>query len=281
MEATLAQERISLKSLVFPTDFSESSEAALPFALAFARHYGSMVYLAYIHEPQTYPLSPQEAVFVPFEDIRQFAEAQMNHLSGRLKEIPHRTVTGKGEIKAVLPEIIRKNEIDWIVMGTHGRTGLGKLLLGSTAEKFLRLAPVPVLTVGPKVARRPAEGLELRHILCDVAWSPGTEQVVGYSFSLAQEHQSRLTLLHVVNAVPIAAGGNWDSRRTFKLLRKIVPPDAELWCEPEFAVEFGNPAEKILSTAKSRDADLIVQGRGSAAYKVACQARCPVLTVPG
>ena len=289
METTLAQKCIRLSNILFTTDFSESSEAALPFARAFARHYGATLPLAHVERPEAYLLAPPEAIVVPFEEIRQFARTQMSQLSGRMKDVPHQTVLGQGEIQDVLPEMIEKNKIDWIVLGTHGRTGLRKLLLGSVAEQILRLATVPVLTVGPRIWHAAEEAMKLRDILCAAACLPGTEQAVAYAFALAQEHQAHLTLLHVVESVaPVPPEEKWDFGKTFELLEEMIPPEADLWCDPELLVELGDPVEDVLAMAAGRGVDLIVQGRGPAdrceraiAYKVACRAHCPVLTVPG
>ena len=118
-----------------------------------------------------------------------------------------------------------------------------------------------------------------------------------YAMSIAQEHQARLVLLHVIE--PPKAGeltlGRGFANAAAELLHEIVSPDAELWCKPEFFVEQGMPAENILHVAQLRHAHLIVLGvrktegglglathfARATAHKVVSEASCPVLTVRG
>ncbi|HET9802466.1 MAG TPA: universal stress protein, partial [Candidatus Acidoferrum sp.] len=113
--------------------------------------------------------------------------------------------------------------------------------------------------------------------------------------SLAQEFQARLTLLHVVSEPKAGELVGWfDVQESAKkLLANLVPAEAEAWCKPEFFVERGDPAERILDLANLRDVDLIVVGAQpesgvpgaathlpiSIAHKIVARANCPVLTV--
>jgi len=182
--------------------------------------------------------------------------------------------------------------VDLVVVGTHGRTGIRKLLLGSVAEEIFRLAPCPVLTVELRAHRDVPAQAVLRHILYATDFTPTAERAAAYATSLAQEHQVRLTLLHVVPEATQASRQNTGLLRTFfaKRLRQLVPPEADLRCDPQFVVEFGSPADGILKVAAEGQADLVVLGvRRSAnfpghlppatAYQVVCQAQCAVLTV--
>jgi nucleotide-binding universal stress UspA family protein len=222
-------------------------------------------------------------------------------LDERLKGVEHEVVIGQGNIWEATAKLIKEKEIDMIVLGTHGRVGLGKALLGSVAEQILRQAPCPVLTVGPHVTARPfvngqpEEGAKLREILCATDLAADFPPAALYAISLAQENQAHLALLHVI-----------ENRKTteelvhppeladseLRKLRQLVPPEAELWCEPGCMVEHGNPAERILHVARQLNADLIVLGahpatwlathvNGGIVHKVVSEAKCPVLTVHG
>ena len=288
--------RVRLANILWTTDFSSASEAALLYAVSIARRYDSQVYLAHVIRPDAYQLVPPDALGATLAQTRRFAEQQMGELlvSGRLRGIPHQVLLGEGELWNVLSEFLQRHEIDLIAAGTHGRTGIRKLLLGSAAEEIFRLASCPVLTVGPRASKEvPAES-ELRHILYATDFTPAAERAAAFALSLAQEHQAHLTLLHVMRETIKASPQNAALLRAFftRRLRDLVPADAELWCEPEPVVESGSPAEAILTTASDRRADLIVLGvRRTAnfpghlppatAYKVVCQAHCPVLTVRG
>jgi nucleotide-binding universal stress UspA family protein len=110
----------------------------------------------------------------------------------------------------VISEFVAKQHIDLLVLGTHGREGIGKLAMGSVAESLLRQSSCPVLTVGPKACGRikqefdetgkdirPAE-IELKHIIFAVDFSPESLAAAPFAVSLAEEFQARLALLHVI-----------------------------------------------------------------------------------
>jgi nucleotide-binding universal stress UspA family protein len=138
----------------------------------------------------------------------------------------------------------------------------------------------------------------VRRILLATDFTPNSDRAAGYALSLAQEHQAHLSLLHVVQEELGHSEQNKSRLLEFmhRRLREVVPAEAELWCEPEFFVEFGVPADAILKaaagTGKDDSADLVVLAVRKAgtfpghlppatAYKVVCQAPCPVLTVRG
>lgn len=190
--------------------------------------------------------------------------------------------------------MIEKHEIDLVVVGTHGRTGARKLLLGSRAEEIFRMASCPVLTVGPKVSRGAPAEIHPSQILYATDLTTTSQCGAGYALSLAQEHQACLTVLHVVREQNPSSEENRTRLKEYfiKQLRELVPLEADLWCQTEFVVEFGAPADEILKVAARKNANLIVLGvRRSAlfpghlppatAYKVVCQSHCSVLTVRG
>jgi nucleotide-binding universal stress UspA family protein len=288
--------RVRLANILWTTDFSSSSESALAYATAIARRYDSQVYLAHVIRPDAYQLVPPEAIGSALDLARRFAEQQMGELliSGRFRGIPHQVLLGEGELWQVLSGLLEKHEVDLIVVGTHGRTGVRKLLLGSVAEEIFRLAHCPVLTVGPHVPRDVPAEVELRHILYATDFTPTAERAAAYALSLAQEHQAKLTLLHVIQDGGDASPRNQALLQSFftRRLRELMPAEASDWCDPELVLEAGAPAESILKVAANRQADLIVLGvRRTAsfpghlppatAYKVVCQSHCPVLTVRG
>jgi nucleotide-binding universal stress UspA family protein len=250
--------------------------------------------MAHVIRPDAYQLVPPEMLGTTLAQTRQYAEQQIGQLlvSGRLRGIRHQVLLGEGELWSVLSEMLEKHEVDLFVVGTHGRTGIRKLVLGSVAEEIFRLAACPVLTVGPKASLDVPEEVNLRHILYATDFTPAAERAAEYALSLAQEHQAHLTMVHVVREAPEFSPSNRILLQSFfcKRLRGLVPDESALWCEPEFVVEFGAPAEEILKLAAATRADLIVLGvRRTAsfpghlppatAYRVVCQARCPVLTV--
>lgn len=288
--------RVEFSNIIVATDFSPASERALSYALAIARRYDSHLYVVHVIRPDLYTLTPPEASGGMIELVRQAAEQEMAELliSGRLREVPHQAVIKEGEVWTVLAELAGENDADLIVLGTHGRTGFEKMFLGSVAERVFRLSERPVLTVGPGVAKQAPAEAELKHIVYATDFSPNSRRGLPYALSLAQEHQATLTMLHIVENTEQISPETIGRLREFftERLQSLLPPGADLWCYPEFAVNFGTPVEQILESTESSAADLLVLGiRGGGvaaghlppanAYRIVCQASCPVLTVRG
>ena len=296
MEVIDGQTKLALRNILFATDFSTSSETALRYAVAIARRYDSHLHVTHVIRPDTYQLVPPEATALVLGQARRYAEQEMANLliSGRLRSVAHQVLLGRGGVWPVLAEMSERHGIDLVVVGTHGRTGIRKLLLGSAAEEIFRMAVTPVLTVGPRVSSHPPREVGLRSILLAVDLTPISERAAAYAISLAQEHQAKLTLLHVVRDAVESTPQNEALLKEYfvRRMQAMVPEEATLWCDPEFAVEFGDAADNILRLAGEHEVDLIVLGvRRTAtfaghlppatAYKIVCQAQCPVLTVRG
>lgn len=290
--------RIALHNIIFATDFLPCADAALPYALGLARRYGSALFLVNVlpHVPFVEAPTPDP------EKIRANAQAKLAALvkTDTFKGIEHKELVMQGEVPEVLKEVVRRNHGDLIIIGTCGRKGLGKLLLGSVAESVFRLAECPVLTVGPHVTRLTLG--ELRHILFATDFGAESLHALPWAISLAEEHRAQLSLLHAVHepgvplpepepgTLPVEPPVTIMDRNT-RRLRDLMPA-TQLPQPPQYLVKFGDPAETILKTAKEQEADLLVLGvkrpvyvTAAAhmgmhiAYKVACEATCPVLTV--
>ena len=285
MPVVEAKPRVALKNILFPTDFSERSAAALPYAAAVARHYQAKVYLAHVMEPAL-----ATAAGAPLPNAKA-AEREMAILDrcDLLNGIPYEALVEEGEIWDVLSEMIRQREIDLIILGTQGRGGFKKLILGSVAEEIIREAPCPVLAVGPEVPAR-TQFPDMRHILCATDFGPGSLAALEYAVSFAEENRARLTIVHAVEAYnPRLVPKNRDDA-----FEALLPADLLLAAPPEFVIKLGAAAEVILEVAGDRQSDLIVMGArdmpmGALAtrlvwptvHRVLCEARSPVLTVRG
>ena len=299
---------IAVKNVLFATDFSASSEAALPYAAAICRHFGSTLHLAHVLSETSMLLTTGGVDYVSmgtiYEDAQSEAKEKLHEIATRLEGIPLRSYVRHGQVWRNLSGIIEDNEVDMIVLGTHGRTGLGKLLLGSVAEDILRHASCPVLTVGPKVSGRaklpafPQRGhdvapleLELERIVAATDFAPSAARIVDRAVKLAEEFRARLTLVHVIVDYTQLGSRPGPIEEGVARLQALIPPDAALQYPAETVLEFGSPAEQILKIAAERDADIIVLGARSArdigsthlpwssAHHVIAQAHCPVLTI--
>lgn len=297
MKTLDARKLISLKNILFATDFSTASAAALPYAIEIARRYGAKVYGVHVSKPRVYPLAPAATWVTLAEADEQLATEGKKRLENSLAGVPNEVIFQEGNVWRVLSAIIEKNEIDMVVIGTRGLSGVDRFLLGSVAEVIFRHAPCPVLTVGPEVSVDPERVADMPEILYATDFSQASLAAAPYAISLAQEHEARLALLHVIEAPKAGDLVHPEElvNASVSRLRHLVPEDAEFWCEPAYSVELGEPAEKILDVAKRRKAGLIVLGvrcpKGSlsatthlaraTAYKVVSHAKCPVLTVRG
>jgi nucleotide-binding universal stress UspA family protein len=297
MPTVCAPTRIKLQNILFATDFTPSAQLALSYALNLAHGYDAGLYSVNVlpHLPFVEAVQPDP------EQTRLLAEQQLAALVGSesFKGIRHKELIKQGEVAEVLSKLVREYEIDLMVIGTCGRKGLQKLLLGSVAEEVFRNAECPVITVGPNATPWPADG-KLRHIVYATDFGPESVHGLPYAISLAEENCARLTLLHVAPeagvALPEPEPGTLPlldpaevAASTEKQLRALVPDGTQLWHEPVYMVQFGSPAETIVKIAAG-SADMIVLGvkrpagltkhlGAGVAYKVACEATCPVLSV--
>jgi nucleotide-binding universal stress UspA family protein len=139
------------RRILCPTDFSPTSSAALEHATAMARAFGAELLLVHVVPEMNYPLrSFGMAAVLP--DARRELQAKagetLRALAGKIRsDVAVRTVVADGEVHAAILQCAKLESADMIVMGTHGHTGLKHAMLGSTAERVVRLAECPVLTV--------------------------------------------------------------------------------------------------------------------------------------
>ena len=295
MNAVAAKTRIGLKNILFATDFSPTAEAGLPYAIGLAKQYGAKVHGLHVRFPATYPIVGPEAMPQVMEAAEEQAKFEAQQLHEMLASVPHEVTVTEGDLWPTINEIVDKQKVDLIVMGTHGRTGVSRALLGSAAEEIFRKSSCPVLTVGPRVSPNTERRLAMKQILFATDFSRESLAALPFAVSLAQEHQANLTLLNVTGKPEVGelvhAGQYAES--TLRRLQGLVPAGAELWCEPKCRVEQGSEAEKIMEVAIALGADLIVLGvrspqggvgatthlAQSIAHQVVTHAQCPVLTV--
>ena len=190
------------------------------------------------------------------------------------------------------------------MVGTHGRSGFDHLFLGSVAERTLRTSRVPVLVVPPHTRDVvPAPTEPFRSVLCAVDFSQDSARAFEYAASLARHGAGRLTLLHVVEPMPVGydpmvgppfdiAGYEFRMEESGRAqLQKLAPDSATAGCEVETLLARGKAYKEILRVAAERQADLIVLGVhgrnaldrlvfGSTTEHIIRRARCPVLAVP-
>ena len=209
----------------------------------------------------------------------------------------------EGQVVAEILDRARAWPADMLVMGTHGRGGFERWVLGSVTEKVLRKAPCPVLTVPPPAGGlHPSGAVLFRTIICPVDFSEASLAALEHAMKLAEESSAEITVLHVLEVLvedePSARIAGFDvpefrrylEKDAREKLHRVVPEEARAWCRPREEVVGGRPWREILRVAKERQADLVVMGVrgrnpvdivlfGSTTHHVVRGARCPVLVV--
>ena len=257
--------------------------------MSLARHYDATLYtVSIVPEEICDDLQPPD----PFH-FWHSAEKKMAELttSEQLQGIKHQELVSEGVVAEVLLQLIRKLDIDLVVLGTHGRGGIKKLVLGSVAEEIVNRASCAVLTIGPHSCQR-AE-LELHRVLYATDLLPGSARALKCALWFAEHGHAHLTLLHVLK-MPTDVPLEYPEREreiAMKSLEQLLPPKATHSVETDCLVEIGAPAVHILRVADEQGADLIVMGPHHTSHpevsahlpwvtlhQVLCHARCPVVT---
>ena len=301
---------VQIKHIICPVDFSEVSRHAFDRALAVARSYNSEITVLHVlptpsHVPAI-PYGPEGPGPFGFEvPDRPRALSELS----RFLHIEHpgdvairQEVIEAGSVHKEILVQASRTSADLIVMGTHGRSGVDHLFLGSVAEKTLRTSPIPVMTVPPKAPDVPSSGLPFRSILCPVDFSQDSARALSYAASLAEHTGGRLTIVHVVELMgggydPMG-GGAFDvegfikaavarARQQLQECAATVPPGIGAI---QTVVREGKPYREILREAGLRGIDLIVAGVhgrsaldrlvfGSTTEHLVRRAICPILAV--
>lgn len=292
---------LKIERILCPVDFSEGSAKAYDYAYSLALHYGAKLYVEHVIDlvAEAYPYYnfPDVAANNIYVDLNKAAEDQLRKMMKHPATDSFRDemVVHKGFVPESILSFARDQRANLIVMGTHGRRGVDRLVMGSVTEHVLRRAPCPVLAV-----RRPAhdfvnpeqaqEPVRLRKILLCTDFSKCADAALKYAFSLAQEYNAELTLLHVLEVLPEykASMAMEEARRR---LEALVPEDVRNWCTVKTAVRNdGKPYQEIIQVAVEQQTDLAVlgvRGRsavdlavfGSTTHRVLQLGPCPVLAV--
>jgi nucleotide-binding universal stress UspA family protein len=265
-----------MNHILCPVDFTELSRSAVGYAAAVARQLGAEVTVLHAGDP----------------------EARLEELAGSAGP-GARPVLAAGDAATAILEQAAELKADLIVMGTHGRRGFDRWLLGSVTERGLHKAPCPVLTVNSHARPPAAEGPPLRTILCGEDFAPSSQELAA-AFALAPAG-GRLIVLHaveelpddcVLGAVPFEYGPQLVSQARERLHAMVAAAQGERLLEIEEAVVPGRAYRRILARAEAEKAELIVVGVnsgerinhmvfGSTTHHVVRGAACPVLTVRG
>lgn len=304
---------IEIERILFPTDFSPFSAQALRHALALTRKLKTRLKVIhvvpnviqpadamYLSAPAAYMSAP----WMLTPEGRQKLEQDMRNFMAPAREarIDYEVEVVEGDPWREILAAAEAMPADLVVMGTHGRSGLERLFLGSVAEKLIRRLPCPVLTVSHEEGRTwEAPGLVTR-ILCATDFSDLSSQTLSFALALAEKDDAALSLVHVVDNLPDIGDPRYPAvpalsdlradyeKEAYKRLEEMVKAIGKTLVKIDARVSVGRPYKEILRLAVEMRADLIVIGAqghgalehllsGSNAQHVIRQATCPVLTV--
>ncbi|HEY5617658.1 MAG TPA: universal stress protein [Vicinamibacterales bacterium] len=300
---------VEFRNILCPIDLSDVSSRPLAYATAFARWYEAT--LTVLHVVPTFdPMQVRSGALG--DSVRMLYPMTRDEILSELRRavdaagagtLDVALATDAGDAAATIVDHAVRMATDLLVMGTHGRGGFDRLLLGSVTEKVLRKAPCPILTVPPHALPTMPEEVVFRRILCPMDFSPSALQAFGFALDLARQANGSVTVLHVIEWLaeeePRAhAHFNVSEYRqhltadAHARLQALLADEPCTWCETEEVVVIGRAHREVLATAAARQTDLIVmgaQGRGSVGLAlfgsttqhVVRAATCPVLTVRG
>jgi nucleotide-binding universal stress UspA family protein len=287
--ATANPVALTFERILVPTDFSEVSQRALEFAKVIAKRGNSELLLLHV-DPPVDSIIPLEAAWIDVTEVQAQREEQMEQSGAALRSEGFRAqaISGTRPLCDETLSAVKQYKVNLIVLGTHGKKGLERLMLGSDAEAILRHASCPVLSVGPAVPNLKDKTWSIREIICAMTLDPRSAEVVAYAHKLAELHQAELVLFHVKTSSDQKDDAGWASFE--EAFDRYIPKDFGKRPRLRTHVASGSPGTSIADVAKQRGSDLIVMGahpaswvathlaRGTAA-KVLAEAPCPVMTL--
>ena len=298
---------VTFENIVVATDFSSASDRVIEYAKTIAGDNHAQLFVLHAAPPSPHlpiPLDP-----LPGSLDRELTEAK-DHMakfatSETFHDVQHQEIVERGAVWDLIEDVLKQKRADLLILGTHGRSGLKKLVLGSVAEEIFRRVACPVLTIGPMAT--PVK--QIRRVLFATDFGHSSMHALPYAIDFANRNEGELILLHLIPPIPVEyVGPAWypstdfvnceemEKQAIMPKLRGLLPSTDGLKCTVNYMVAVHYPAEGIVNIAKEHNVDLIVMGvresgRNAAyvaahmpwavAYEVVCNAECPVLTVRG
>ena len=291
---------MQLKSILCPIDFSDFSAAAYQYALSLAEYYNANVAALHVVEFWKYPYAEyaaQEADYAKFSRaLCEGGELQLQRFVGQYSAggLQPKLMVHQGNAPRCILSVAEKESMEVIVMGTHGRRGFDRLVLGSTTDRVIRKAACPVLIVSDSSHNSLNVGRDGRHRLSRILYctdfSNNSERARSYAISLAEEYGAELVLLHVAESSSDLASAEEIIAEHTQGLDKLMSEAERKSLTVSSAVRFGKPYEEIGRYAIETQANLIVMTArggdavdravfGSTTYRVIQLGPCPVLAI--
>lgn len=289
--------KVSFKNILCTTDLSDHSNTAMTYGAALAKEFNAKLYVCHVVD-LTATVAYGEVLFAPIEiqdKTVTFAREQIEH-NMRSASFDWEALISIGHPADEIAGMVTEHAIDLVISATQGRTGLKRLILGSVTGRLMRSLECPFLIVRSPENSRVSM---FKRIVVGCDFSEDSNLAFQYGLSLAQEFESELHLVHVmettdykdlVKSDPGADAENLEHEEKREQLRHMLPDEAYNWCQPKLVMLAGRPFEEITKYALFNQMDLIVLGirghnlietllAGSTTDRVSRQSPCPVLSV--
>jgi nucleotide-binding universal stress UspA family protein len=297
--------KININKILCTTDLSELSNISLSAGVALAKEFNAKLYVCHIID-LTIQAAYGDVVLAPLELQNQTTEYAFDHISRFIgdQDIDWEPLVTTGHPSDEISRLVSEHRIDLAVVATHGRSGLKRLVLGSVTERLMRILPCPLLIVRSLESDDTAVqqfSLNIKKILVGCDFSPYSALAFQYGLSLAQEFESEVHLVHVIETpaykgmMKFSVGQGEDFEKILhtqvkEKLLEMIPKESFTWCEPKIVLLAGHPYEEIIKHSLLNQIDLIVLGirgrnliealfTGSTTDRVLRQSPCPVLSV--
>jgi nucleotide-binding universal stress UspA family protein len=282
---------LELKRILCPVDFSTHSTQALRLAGRLAEVFSAELVVLHAQQfefPIYFTAAQTEELKAQLRKEERAARSYLDEYVNQhlVSSVKRSALLKEGEPVTEILTALKDYQAGLVVMGTHGRTGLTRARLGSVMESVMRVADVPVLSVGPHVSASPA-GARFRRVLCSTDLSSRDQQICDWAAKLAEMTGAELTVLHVVEKTSSEDSPDEAIRQK---LCEWVSPSVRNRCSVREIIRRGNASEQIVQEAKNAGAELLVLGAyprsgietvlfGSTTETLVRIAPCPVLTI--
>lgn len=297
--------KVNFQRILCATDLSDFSNSAVIQAIGMAKEFGATLFICHVIDLPLVTMHGAAFVY-PEEQIAEMKTSAMEQIKGLVaaSELNWEAVVETGPVSSTLCRLAVEKRADLAIVSTHRRSGLKRLFLGSVTERLLRTIACPLLVVTPPekagIPVNQFKGFGFKQILVGCDFSADSGRAVEYGFSLAQEFEAVIHLVHVVEPFVYRDTMLPDATKTEALtevttgcrkrLDDLVPADAHNWCKIELACEAGKPFQALKTYADNHRIDLIVLGvrghslvetmlLGSTTDRVIRGVACPVLSV--
>ncbi len=292
---------LEIRRILCPIDFSEFSDTAFRYALSLTQHHRAKLFVQHVLELWRRP----DVSFVPARYYDEFRGLLLHNAEEKLQEFvknrthndiqPERVVELETASDSILA-FAEAQKTDLIVIGTHGRRGFDRFMLGSVAERVIRKASCPVLAVRKPLHDFISSGqqqdlVQLSRFLFCTDFSKNSQRALDYAISLTTEYKdAELTLLHVLEDIPVSANIEKAIATATEQLDQLIPLEERKTGRIKTLVRIGKPYQQIIQLASEAQTDIVVmavRGRsamdlavfGSTTHRVLQLGPCPVLVI--